>query len=314
MIEQSTNFHETSIGLVGCGRWGRFILRDLVSLGCQTWAVARSALSVENARTYGAQQIVGSVSALPRHLEGYVVAVPTVYHGPVIRELLDRDRPVFVEKPITPDPASAKELVRMAGDRLFVMHKWRHHPGIEAMAALVRSGELGKLRILKTRRNQWGYPHKDVDAVWILLPHELSIVLHLLNKLPDPVWAIGERVAEDWFVSLSGQLGDDPTTFVEVSAHAPLKERSVVVSFEEGVLMMADPMADHILLRRGSVGEMGTPVEKIPISTEFPLLRELRAFVAYLHGGPAPYSSAKDGLRIIQMIARMRQMAKGEPR
>ena len=310
-MEPPIHFQGTSIGLVGCGRWGRFILRDLVALGCDTWTVVHSAESAENARTYGAHRIVESIAALPRDLAGYVVAVPTVHHAAVVQALLDRERPIFVEKPMTPDLASAQDLVRKAGERLFVMHKWRHHPGIEAMAAMIRNGTLGRLRMIKTRRNQWGLPHTDVDAVWILLPHDLSIVLHFLNALPEPVWAVGEQRAKDWFVSLAGQLGHDPAVFVEVSAHTPLKERGVVLSFEEGALMMADPLADHILLRRSDAGEMGAPVEKIPVSTEYPLLRELRAFVGHLHGGPPPYSSAEDGLRIVEMIARMRAMAQG---
>ena len=307
-MEPPANLPSTSIGLIGCGRWGKYILRDLVSLGCSTWVVARSTTSIQNAKDHRAHRIVGSIAELPEDLQGYVVAVNTVYHAPVIRELLARDRPVFVEKPLSSDLGSAEELVRMAGNRLFVMDKWRHHPGIEALAVLVRSGELGKTRLIRTRRNQWGSSHQDVDPVWTLLPHDLSIVLHLLKELPAPLWAVGEQVAEDWFLSLSGQLGADTLVFVEVSAHAPIKERGVIVSFEHGAAMMADPLADHLLLRRGPP-TTGAALEKVSISTEFPLLRELRAFLAYLHGGPAPHSSAQDGLRMVQIIARMRDMA-----
>ena len=226
----------TPIGLIGCGRWGKFILRDLVSLECEVWVVANSTLSMKNASEYGAHKIVGLVSELHQDLAGYVVAVPTLYHAKVIKQLLSRDRPIFVEKPMTPDPILAQELVKLAGDRLFVMDKWRYHPGIEKIAALVRSGELGKPRVLTTKRTQWGSPHKDVDAVWILLPHDLSITLHILNELPEPIWAISEQ-AEDRLISLFGQLGYDPTIFIEVSAHTVGKERKISVSFEEGAIV-----------------------------------------------------------------------------
>ena len=172
-----------SVGLVGCGRWGRFILRDLTQLDCETWVVADSSSSVANATAYGARHIVSKIDELPDHLEGYVVAVPSLLHKDIVSRLLDRQRPIYVEKPLTVDCESARFLVETAGERVFVMDKWRYHPAIEMLADMIGNGELGRLRTIRTRRVGWGNSHHDVDAVWILLPHDLSIVLHLLGLL-----------------------------------------------------------------------------------------------------------------------------------
>src|ERR1700745_3508742 len=110
-----------TVGLVGCGSWGRFILRDLVLLGCRVSAVARSPES--RARGEGAETIVGSVAE--RHeVEGIVVATPTSTHAAVVGEALEHGVPVFVEKPLANDPAAADRLFAQGGRGAVGDGKW----------------------------------------------------------------------------------------------------------------------------------------------------------------------------------------------
>lgn len=309
------SFKNIPIGLVGCGRWGRFILRDLTQLGCEAWVVADSPQSVENATAYGAQHIIRDINELPYFLEGYVIAVPSSLHKDVISKLLDRQRPMYVEKPLTVDCESARFLAEIAGERLFVMDKWRYHPAIEMLAGIISRSELGRVRAIRTRRVGWGNPHGDVDPVWILLPHDLSIILHLLGYLPKPRWAAGEWATQGQMCGLSGMLGDDPRVWIEVSSSIPIQQRSVCVIFDQGTAMMADPFADHILLQPGcGLDPQALPIERRPISTEMPLLRELRAFLAHLRGGSPPFSSAADGALIVETVVAMRELAGDQPK
>lgn len=296
----------TAIGLIGCGRWGRFILRDLVSLNCEVWVVVNNNVSDKNAQEYGAHHIVSLLEDLPQHIDGYVVAVPTIDHAQIIEQIYRRKKPIFVEKPLTPDPIAAQKIVDIAGDQVFVMHKWRYHPGVQQVRQLIATKELGKVKTINSIRCQWGSPHADVDPVWILLPHEISIILHLLDEIPSPITSHGEITDEDYFVSLRGQLGQNPACFVEVSSRVPLKQRGLVVTCENGSIMVNDPLDDHIVVRRNN----SNALEKIAISTEYPLLRELRAFISYINGGEKPMSTAHEGLLVVQTIAKMRQMAK----
>ena len=155
------------IGLVGCGRWGKNILRDLVSLDCEVHVVAQDLESKSNARENGAQEILDALSMLESDLDGYVVAVPTTCHREVVEQLIPRGKPVFVEKPLTSDAADAAKLVELGRGRLFIMDKWRYHPGVNAIRDIIRSERLGRLRALNLRRCQWGSAHADVDPIWI---------------------------------------------------------------------------------------------------------------------------------------------------
>jgi predicted dehydrogenase len=296
------------VGLVGCGAWGRLILRDLLSLGCEVPVFARSEESVARARETGAASVVGSVGDLPE-VDGIVVATPTSTHAAVVEEVLDRGVPVYVEKPLTDDADSAERLATLAPERLFVMDKWRYHHGVEALAEIARSGELGSVVGMRTTRVGWGNPH-EVDATWILAPHDLSIGLEVLGALPRPRSAIAD--ARDGIATgLVGLLGDSPWLALEISSRAVDNRREVTLVCQEGVAVLGDSYADNVHIARGADprGRAAPETEMLEISSELPLLRELRAFVEHLEGGPPPKSSAAEGALIVRTITELRTLA-----
>jgi predicted dehydrogenase len=292
-----------SVGLVGCGHWGRHILRDLKLLECTVHVVARSDASVERARAGDADTIVTTSAELP-DVAGIVVAVPTNLHADIIDQVLPRGVPVFVEKPLTDDPDAARRLGACPG--LFVMDKWRYHPGVEALRDLARSGDLGAPTLLTTVRHSRFNPHSDVDAVWILAPHDLAIILEVLGSLPAARTAVGESRGLD--ASLVAVLGDDPPCVVHISSRTAEHRREIRVHFREAVAMLLGGYEDAVQVRHDVPGAEPR-IERIPISTELPLLRELRAFVGHLDGGPPPLSSAADGAAVVERIAELRALA-----
>jgi predicted dehydrogenase len=297
----------TQIGLIGFGRWGKLIFRDLRSLGVSVHVAVPSPGSQTSAREAGAATVCGRAGDLP-DCDGYVVASVTAQHAACIAGIAQRDRPVFVEKPLTTDPASARSLASALGGRLFVMDKWRYHPGVLKLAELAKTGALGDIEAIRTFRLGWGNPHKDVDAVWILLPHDFSIALEILGYLPPADTTMSQRPGlsqEDLVVRLSDNLGGASVT-AEISALHPVSKRSVVVIGSKAVAQMTDSYDDDILLV--SRDSSGKP-QKIPIGKDMPLLAELKAFVAHIEGGPPPKSSAAEGVLIVQRIAEIRAIA-----
>ena len=299
----------THIGLAGCGNWGRFILRDLKSLGCRVTVAARSTRSRAFAAEFGADHVVPSIGELPSGADGFVVATPTALHHEAVAALVAFGRPVFVEKPLTNDLDSARDLESRAPGRIFVMDKWRYHPGVEALRDLARSQELGPVRYIQTLRLGWSNPH-EVDAGWILLPHDLAITLEILGYIPDPVSAFAEYQSS-CLSGLSGVLGRDPAVSVEVSAARASTLRRISVCFERGAAVLEDSYSPEIRIRRliHSSARKDDPEESRPLATELPLFRELRAFVDYLRGGPPPRSSAADAVRIVEVISGLRRLA-----
>jgi predicted dehydrogenase len=295
------------VGLVGCGRWGRHILRDLKTLGCAVSTVARSDASVERARSGGAIEVVAEIAAL-EGVDGVVVATPTSTHAEVVGEVLELGVPVFVEKPLTADVASARQLAAAAPERVFVMDKWRYHPGVRELARIARSQELGPVVGVHSRRVTLGHRYGDVDTVWIHAPHDLAIALELLGSVPEPRCAVPELVGGE-LAGLTAILGDSPWLALEVSALAPGHRRELRLVCEAGVAQLDGGYAEAVVVgRAGGIEE--DSVEHRPIAGELPLLAELRAFVEHLRGGPPPHSSAAEGLRIVECVAAMRDLAR----
>ncbi len=271
--------------------------------------VARSEESRSRAEAGGADLIVATPDQLG-DVEGVVVATPTFSHADSVEQVLDRGVPVFVEKPLTNDVARARRIANAAPNRVFVMDKWRYHPGIELLGRLARNGDLGDVRGAKTVRFGWGISHRDVDAVWILFPHDLSIVLEILGQIPAPTGAVADvaggsaRGIEAW------SLGP-PWAAYQVSSRSPERIRSVVVYGEEATAVLSDSSADHVAVYPTvdlTVIEVPEP-RRLPISDEMPLLAELRVFVEHVHGGPPPRSSAAEGAAIVEAIVTFRSLA-----
>jgi predicted dehydrogenase len=186
------------------------------------------------------------------------------------------------------------------------MDKWRHHPGIEAMRGVARSGELGETLGVHCTRESWGSPHRDVDSLWIHLPHDLAIGLELLGELP-PAAAAAAEVTNGWPSGMHALLGERPWLAITHSANAPEHRRHTRLVAEGGSVWLAGGFEDHIVVARGHPGD--AELEQRPIAAEWPLLRELRAFVEHLRGGPPPRSSAAEGATIVRRVAELRERA-----
>ena len=235
-----------------------------------------------------------------------VVATPTATHASVLEEVLALGVPVYVEKPMTTDAESAERLAREAGDRLFVMDKWRYHPGIEVLRDTARGGELGETLGVHCIRESWGSPHRDVDSLWIHLPHDLAIGLELLGELPPATAAVAE-VTGGCPSGMHALLGDRPWLALSHSAGAPNRHRHTRLCGAAGSASLAGAFADHIVIARGHPGD--AELERRRIAGEWPLLRELHSFVEHLNGGPRPRSTAAEGATIVRRISELRELA-----
>jgi predicted dehydrogenase len=296
------------VGLIGCGRWGRHILRDLRSLGCEVAVVARSADSRGRAAEGGAEAIVAAASELGE-VEGVVVATPTATHAEVVEEALGLGVPVYVEKPLTAEVASARRLAAAAPERLFVMDKWRYHPGVRELARIARSRELGEVVGFHSRRVTLGHRYSDVDTVWIHVPHDLAIALELLGEVPAPRAAAAEVVGGE-LAGVTAVFGDAPWAVIEVSTLAPAHRRELRLVCEGGVAQLDGGYAEAVVVARAGAIDADS-VERRPLEGELPLLAELRAFVEHLRGGPPPLSSAAEGVAIVEAVERTIEIARG---
>ncbi len=300
--------HQTKIGLVGCGRWGQNILRDLVELGCQVHVADPSSESRKTAIEAGAVSAVDDVT-LFNQLDGYVVSTPAVSHADVTSRLLHFQKPVFIEKPFTVDSKNAQTLAEMSNNLLYVMHNWYYHPGIRMLGEIASSGELGPVTGLYSSRMNWTSPRRDVDTSWTMLPHDLSIARAIFGTTPEPVHACAEFVGKK-ILGMTVLLGGDPWTVISVSNRVTYKKREVRLHCHDGVATLPNGESKYLEIAMPT-GEDGLDVdiEHRAIPGNPPLYEELRIFVEFLNGGPPPPTTAIEGLEIVRHVEQIRKLA-----
>lgn len=250
------------------------------------------------------------VGALGSHdlVEGAVVATPASQHLRSLEELAHLGVPVFCEKPLATSTADAEAAAALLGSRLHLMHVWRYHPGVELLGAIARAGRIGEVHGMRTVRDGWTSPRTDVDAVWTLVPHDLSLAVEVLGRIPTPRAALAE-VLDGQVVGLWAHLGGagEPFLAVEASTRFGDKRREIRVHGSEGVAVLRGDGDAEIILELGQ--EASPRIEHVAFAPEPPLRRELAAFLAHLGGGPPPKSSAEEGVDVIRAVDRLRVLA-----
>ena len=156
---------------------------------------------------------------------------------------------------MTTDVLSARRLAAAAADRLFVMDKWRYHPAVEAMRTDIVAGCVGEVLAIRTTRWGWGNPHRDVSALWMLAPHDLAIVLHLIGSIP-PVWSAFAVSAQQPDIGAVALLkpARGPSVTLDIGIASPEYRRRCLVIGTRANLELRDSYDERIFVRDGAPG------------------------------------------------------------
>jgi len=188
-----------NFGLIGTGYWGPNLARNLNSIdqGRLAWicdantnALSRIAANYPNAST---TTVIDEMISAP-DLDAVVVATPAGTHFEIAKQCLKAGKHVLVEKPLAMNSVECEELIQIAADgglKLMVGHTFLYSPPVLKVKELLDSGELGDIYYAYSTRANLGQIRKDVNAMWNLAPHDLSIFLHLFGSAPKSVSAKG---------------------------------------------------------------------------------------------------------------------------
>lgn len=293
------------IGLIGCGRWGRNILRDLLSLECRVIVADPLPQARETALRMGAELAVENSSLMDDYsCDGYIIASPILTLPDESGKMLQRGKPVFCEKPVF-ITAEEKERLLTAGaaERLFAMYKFCYHPGIDALRLIVASKELGQVEAVILRRLNWDDDFQETDCLWLAGVHQISIAHRLLGYVPEPEMA-SVSLHDGIVTAASITLGKSLPVMITISSRHPVKEMSVAVLCSGGVALLPDPYAGAIVIKKDGHGD-----EQRRISKEMPLLLELKDFLKYLQNGCQPRCGFDMAAGVSSTICKIRHIA-----
>jgi predicted dehydrogenase len=185
-------------GVIGYGYWGPQLVRNLHSLAeaSVTFIVDIDEERLAQAQIHYSQAVltrdVADLLASP--VDGVVIATPIHTHYALARAALLADKHVFVEKPLALNVAEVEELVALAQERqrvLMVGYTFLYHRAVQELRRIIADGQLGKIYYIDAQRLNLGLFRPDVNVIWDLAPHDLSILRYVLNADPVAVRATG---------------------------------------------------------------------------------------------------------------------------
>ncbi|MDN5914089.1 MAG: Gfo/Idh/MocA family oxidoreductase [Pseudonocardia sp.] len=282
---------------------------------------------VEAASRHPGIRIAGSLEECLDEVDAVVVATPPGSHAAVALTAIQAGKHVLVEKPLTTSVSEGELLVESAGNenvRLMVGHTFEYNPAVWKLREIVRSGVLGRVLYVDTARLSLGRYQTDVNVVWDLAPHDISIISYLLGEMPTAmaVWAhrnIGNRHADVAYLRLNFELAGIQA-FVHVSWLDPNKVRRVTVVGDRKMAVYND-LSDNERIRVYDVGvdpaaiDDSTEAHAMPVTYRTgditslyvplnePLLVQDQHFIDCVRTGARPDTSGERGLDIVRVLA-----------
>lgn len=325
----------TRVALVGYGYWGVNLLRNLTSIKqskveivCDSREERLKAIN----ETYPGINTTTSFEDVINNdqVEAVVIATPTFSHYELARKALQAGKHVLVEKPLTATTEQAEELIELAttkGLQLMVDHTFLYSGAVEYMKELVESGEIGTLKYFDSTRINLGLLQPDVNVLWDLAPHDISILSFLQKEQPTSVNATGVSHTGNGIENIAYMTLNYNSGFIahfNCSWTSPVKLRTTLIGGDKKMIVYDDinPTEKVKIYDTGyecktledrtkiyvdyRVGDINIP----KVSTHEPLRKMLEDFLSCIQTGSTPVSSWEVGLRTVKILQAAQQSIK----
>ncbi len=314
------------LGIIGYGYWGPQVARNFHSLnGCELSVICdKSAESLRRAKhaypgasaTCDAKEVLCSP-----HIDAVAVITPVWTHFELAKTALQNGKHVFVEKPFTSTVAQAEELIDLAARKhlqIMVDHTFLFTGAVKTIRQLIEAGTLGSLYYYDSTRVNLGLFQHDVNVLWDLAPHDLSIMDHLISARPDVVIATGQKHlnSHEDVAYLTIYFENSVIAHINVNWLSPVKVRTTLLGGEKKMVVWNDLEADekvkiydkgvdiksgegvYDLLVSYRSGDMWAP----KIEQTEALSTEARYFIDCIEKRETPFNDGAAGLRVVRLL------------
>jgi predicted dehydrogenase len=313
-------------GVIGYGYWGPNIVRNLMNLeGSEVTAIAEISPAAQKRaqKAYPGVRVTQDAHEVLRSVDNDAIAVvsPVWTHYELAKEALENGKHVFVEKPFTVSRSQGEELIELAQKKkliIMVDHTFLFTGAVRKIAQLLDEGSLGKLYYYDSTRVNLGLFQHDVNVLWDLAPHDLSIMDHLLRAKPEAIVATGQEHlnGHEDIAFMTLYFPDKVIAHINVNWLSPVKVRTTLIGGEKRMLVWNDLEADekikiydkginitnqegvYKLLVSYRSGDMWAP----QLEQAEALHRELSYFVECASSGVEPFNNGEAGLRVVNML------------
>ena len=316
------------IGVVGCGYWGPNFIRNLrglpecrLTVMCDVNPERLSHMRALYPEVTGESDFSRMLSR--PDLDAVVIATSVRHHFPMARSALLAGKHTLIEKPMASSAAECEELIAIAREQgvvLMVGHTFLYSAAVRKIKQIVENNDIGELRYISARRLNLGLFQKDINVTWDLAPHDLSIILYIMQELPESVNCRGNAHItpgiED-VTSMSLQFSKERSAIVHSSWHDPRKVREMTIVGSKRMIVY-DDIAPQEKIKVFDVrverpphydtfaefhyayhyGDTYTPYLK----QDEPLKTECQHFLECISQGNLPLTSGRTGADVVRIL------------
>jgi predicted dehydrogenase len=314
------------LGVIGYGYWGPNVVRNFaIQPDCHLSAVCdKNPATLEHVlRRYPSAQITSDPSELMKspEIDAIAIVTPVSTHYELAKQALLHGKHVFVEKPFTATSAQAEELIELADRKnlqVMVDHTFLFTGAVRKIKQLIDEGVLGPLYYYDSTRVNLGLFQHDVNVIWDLGPHDVSIVDHLIGLEPEMVVATGgahlNGLVDMAYITLYFRNGI--VAHINVNWLSPVKVRTTLIGGQRKMLVWNDlEPAEKIKVYDKGV-DVGTEEGRYRLLVSYrsgdmwaprvdeaeALQREARYFLDCITSGKRPFNDGRAGLRVVRIL------------
>ena len=302
-----------NISVVGCGHWGKNLVRNFSELGAlasicdPSTEIANKYANEFNVENLSFKDIINS-----KMINGIVLAVPAYLHCSMALQALNAGKNVYVEKPLAMNQNDAENMIEAAKKnnvQLMVGHLLQYHPIFKKLKEIVNSGKIGSLKYIYSNRLSFG------KVIWSFAPHDISMILSLTNQKPEFVkfnssFILQKKLADTATIHIEFKSGLKSHIFV--SWLHPYKEHKIVVTGTSGTIIFDDTKNWNEKLALYPYEVNSSPkqielkkqnVQYFSIPEEEPLKNECQHFIDVVHFNKKPITDGKEGLEVLKVLS-----------
>ena len=309
-----------TVAVVGCGHWGKNLIRNFSELGALNAIVdPDKTLAEKFSDQYGVPAATYDEVCANPDITGVVIAAPAELHAQLALQAFSAGKHVYVEKPIAltvEDGEAMKQAAEKQGKVLMVGHLLQYHPAFIKLRQVVEAGEIGKVRYAYSNRLSTGKFRVEENALWSLAPHDFSMLLSLFKEPPTEIVGRGGAyvtpgIEDEYHVDMT--FLDGARAHVFASWLHPFKEQKLVVIGEEAMIVFEDsepekPQKLRIYKHKiDTTGPAPVPqkadVEYVPFDMDAePLREECRHFLECCENNTRPRTDADEALAVLRAL------------
>ena len=308
------------ICVVGVGRWGLNHVKTLIEIGTFVGVVDENDLAIKRLeKIYPDCLTFGSLdSSFKFKFDAYIVSTPPNIHYEIAKKIIEKGKPVLIEKPITlklEDAITLNNLAKKKNVNLMVGHLLLFHPAFKKIKELIDNKALGDIQYIYSNRLNLGSFRNDENVLWSFAPHDISLFNYFFNDSPTEITSAGVDILQEGIHDTSitsFKYKGNRMGHIFVSWLHPFKEHRFIIIGSKGMIHFEDTGKNKPLIFYDKTVDLNGKIPKsisgasyqIKYEDKQPLTEELKYFLSKIENGSIEIADGNSAVEVMKVLER----------